>query len=173
MTPGRHDPIVAAILAQLDIVNRTLGRMCVPASAHDDLRQVVTLDTWRAARKGRVAWQDALTLRAFLRVVAVRCARRWRRNNPPPVELREDHEAPVPSAEQVLVAQDMLRFLRESTTPERWRALVAQAKGIPAGDVARREHVPVGTIANRIRLARADLAAALAREDAAIYMRRR
>ena len=70
-------------------------------------------------------------------------------------------------------AKGMLRFLRKNTTPERWRAVMARAKGISAADIARREHCPPATIYNRLRLAREDFDRALRREDAAIYVRRK
>ena len=78
----------------------------------------------------------------------------------------------MPGAEPLFLARELLRFLRGSTTPERFRAVMAYAKGIPASDIARREGVLVATIYDRIRRAREDFRAALAREAAA-YVRRR
>lgn len=51
--------------------------------------------------------------------------------------------------------------------------MAAVAKGITPGEVAARERIPVATVYDRLRRARLDFAAALRREDAAIYIRRR
>jgi DNA-directed RNA polymerase specialized sigma24 family protein len=173
MKPRRHDPIMAAILAQLDAVDAVLGQLRVPAHARDDVRQEVLIQTHYAAWRGRVAWRYPPALGAFLRVVAARAVADWWKAHPPTVELTDEHEAVVPSAEGAVIARSMLRFMRRSTTPERWRALRAFAKGIPGFVIAQREGVSTASIFTRIRLAREDIAAALARDDAAIFIRRR
>jgi DNA-directed RNA polymerase specialized sigma24 family protein len=145
MRPG-GDPVIAAILAQKGFIERALVRLRVPAFAHDDL--------------------------AFLFVVATRLVCRWFRDNPPASELRE-HAADTIDAETRVIAKTTLRYLRRSTIPERWRAIRSYANGVPVHAIAAREHVPTATIYNRLRLAREDFAAALAREDAAIFIRRR
>lgn len=172
MKPRRHDPVMAAILAEIDAVNRTLGRLRVPASARDDLRQMVLLWTWREAWRGRVAWWHPPSLRGFLRVVTARAVFEWWEANPIHGELRL-HEPAVPSAEGLVIARSVLRLLRTSTTPERWRAIRAYAKGITVREIAQRERVPQATIYDRMRRARLDFAAALRREDASIYVRRK
>jgi DNA-directed RNA polymerase specialized sigma24 family protein len=172
MSVGRHDEIVAAILAQIGTVDLALMRHRAPASAHEDIRQDVTFRTWSAARHGRVLWRDPRMLRAFLRVVTARAVYAWREQNPQCAELRP-HEAAVPSAEGLVMARRTLRFLRTSTTPERWRAVRAYACGVPASAIADREHVPTATVYDRMRRARLDFDAALRREDASIYVRRK
>lgn len=76
-------------------------------------------------------------------------------------------------AERLVIARNMLRFLRQATTPERSRAVRARAQGIPAHAIAARERVPNATIDTRIGLARRDLGAALVRDVVAIYIRRK
>ena len=173
MKRRREHPALAAILAERDHVMRVLRGCGVPAKDAPDLCQQVTILAWRAAQRGRLQWRSAHSLHAWLRVVARRTARRWHLDHPRPEVMREDEEPMVPGAEPRYLARELLRVLRASTTPERFRAVMAYAKGIAASDVARREGVPVATIYDRIRRARADFAAALAREDAAVYIRRR
>lgn len=172
MTARRLDPVVAAILAQMNVVHRRLTRMRVPASARPDIAQEVVIAALDAVRRGTLDWLHPPAVRGFLRIVARRATSAWKRANPLRQELRGD-EGALPSPEAWLVAKSMLRFLRASTTPERWRAVMAYAKGITVAEIAARERVPVATIYTRIRLARLDFAAALARDDAAIYVRRR
>jgi DNA-directed RNA polymerase specialized sigma24 family protein len=173
MRPGRHDEIVTAILAEIDTVDRTLARLRVPASAVPDIRQETVIATWNAARWGRILWRDPGMLRAYLRAVATWQAFRWFRDNPLHGELHESLVATTIDAEGMVIARGVLRFLRENTEPERWRAVRAYAKGIPVHAIAAREHVPVATIYDRIRRARFDFTAALRRDDAAIFIRRR
>jgi len=152
---------------------RVLRGCGVPAKDAPDLCQMVAILAWRAAQRGCLQWRSPHSLHAWLRVVARRMARRWHLDNPRPEAMREDDEPLVPGAEPRFLARELLRTLRASTTAERFRAIMAYAKGIAASDVARREGVPVATIYDRIRRARADMKAALAREDAAIYIRRK
>ena len=173
MRRRREHPALAAILAEREHVMRVLRGCGVPAKDAPDLCQLVTILAWRAVQRGRLQWRSPPSLHAWLRVVARRTARRWHLDNPRPEVLREDDEPLVPGAEARFLARELLRVLRMSTTPERFRAVMAYAKGIAASDVARREGVPVATIYDRIRRARADFAAALAREDVAIFVRRK
>ena len=71
-----------------------------------------------------------------------------------------------------LEARAELRHLLQrfpgATSPERWRAWLAfEVDGVPVVEIARQEGAPEGTIYNRVRLARQDLAAMLVRQDAA------
>lgn len=153
-------------------MERTLVYLRVPASAAPDVAQDATIETWNAARHGRVVWHRPTALRAYLRVVVLHLALAWFRENPRHGELHEA-DALVPSPEALFIAREQLRFMRKATTRERWRALRAQALGVPVHAIAAREHVPTATVYDRIRRARKDIAAALARDDAAIYVRRR
>lgn len=173
MTARRDDPFVAAVLAQIDVVDRTLLSLRAPLSSHDDVRQVVTIAAWDAARHGLLEWRARGAVRAFLRVATTRALYNWYARNPRHDELREEHEPATMNAEQRYLGKEALAFLRQATTPERWKAIAAYAKGIPVAEIARREDVPAATVYNWIRLAREDMRAALAREDAAVYVRRR
>lgn len=69
-----------------------------------------------------------------------------------------------------------LRYLLQrfpgATLPERWRAWLAfEIDGVDAAEIARQEGTPIGTVYNRVRLAREDLAAMLTREEAAAQFR--
>jgi DNA-directed RNA polymerase specialized sigma24 family protein len=161
MKPRGDEAIVAAILAEIDVVNAVLVRLHVPTSVHDDLRQLVTIDVWNAARHDRVAWRDPRTLRALLRTIATWSAYAWFRDTPRHVELRGD-EATVPSAEGAVIARSVLRYLRENMPSERWKALRSYASGVPVSVIAARAHVGTPTVYNWLRLARADIAQALA-----------
>lgn len=79
------------------------------------------------------------------------------------VTLRETHGVTPPDAESRLIAAELLAVLAKSTTPLRWKTFRSYAFGVSVHDIARREGVPRATIYNRIRLARRDFAAALAR----------
>jgi len=173
MKRRREHPGLAAILAEREHVMRVLRGCGVPAKDAPDLCQLVTILAWRAAQRGRLRWRTTRSLRSWLRVVARRMARDWHERNPRPEELRDEEHPEALAPEALYIARETLALLRRSTTPERFRAIMAYAKGIAASDVARREGVPVATVYDRIRRARADLMAALAREDAAIYIRRR
>jgi hypothetical protein len=76
-------------------------------------------------------------------------------------------------AESLVIAKGLIRLLRASTTPDRWRAIRAYANGVPVHAIAAREHVPTTTVYDRMRRARLDFDAALRREDARIYVRRK
>lgn len=174
MKPRRHDDeVMAAILSQRGTIERALWRLRVPPSAHPDLVQETVIRAWDAARRGRLDWQSPPALRVFLRLAAARVTYVWWLDNPQHVELHERDEPTMPSAESLVIARGLLRYLRESTTPERWRAIMANAKGISAPDIAKRERVPLDTVYTRIRLGREDIRAALARDTASVYVRRR
>jgi RNA polymerase sigma factor (sigma-70 family) len=66
------------------------------------------------------------------------------------------------------VLRHLLQTFPSATTPERWRVWLArEVDGVPVAEIARQEGAPESTIYNRLRLARVDLAAMLAREEAA------
>jgi DNA-directed RNA polymerase specialized sigma24 family protein len=121
----------------------------------------------------RVPWHHPPSLRGFLRIVTTRMVYEWWAANPIASELRDEDAVLELNAERLTIARDMLRFLREATTPERWRAVRARAQGIPAHAIAQREGIPTATIYTRLRDAAEDFRAALARDDAAIWIRRR
>lgn len=89
--------------------------------------------------------------------------------------LGDDSGARTP--EDVLVSEDTLAevarevdldMLKAATTPERWRTFHAYAvELLPAKVIAVMEQAPIGTIYNRIRLARRDLRCSILRRRAA------
>ena len=63
----------------------------------------------------------------------------------------------------------LMRTFPGATSPERWRTWLAfEVDGVPVAEIARQEGAPEATIYNRVRLARRDLAAMLARQDATV-----
>ena len=74
-----------------------------------------------------------------------------------------DRLAPTPWRNGAGLTRDLLH----------WPDLTNWQVRISVADIARREKVPVNTIYSRIWKARQDIADAMAREDAAIYIRRR
>ena len=170
---ARRDEVAAAILAQAETVDRVLYTLRIPYGASQDLKQEVLIAAWKAGRCGMVEWGTPAVLRAFLRVVAARAAYQWRAAQQRDCELHERAAVTAIDAERRYLGREMLAFLRGSTTPERWRVLRSYAVGVPVIEIARRERLPVPTVYNWIRLARRDLRAAIAREDAAIYIRRK
>jgi len=74
----------------------------------------------------------------------------------------------APDLAAAVMAQSTLRELARSTSPARWRAILLHAEGAPGVEIAEGEGAKPTTIYNRIREGRAELAAALAREDARV-----
>jgi DNA-directed RNA polymerase specialized sigma24 family protein len=135
--------------------------------------QEVLFIAFRAARRGRLSWTNPPPVRVFMRRVARRRIWRWFKTNLQFVELYERDEPTVPGPEGPTVAGDTLGAFSEATSPERWRALIAYAEGISVAEIARREGIPAATVYTRIWKARRDIAAAMTREYAAIYIRRK
>jgi DNA-directed RNA polymerase specialized sigma24 family protein len=72
------------------------------------------------------------------------------------------------SHESQVLSRDLLCFLEQATTSERWRVWVSyQLENVPVAELARRKGCPAATIYNLLRLARLDLGAALRREAVA------
>ena len=111
---------------------------------------------WRAARRSEVLTSDSV-----LRGLQERAA-------------RDADEAST--AEELLLSVDvwtdcpgetLLDFLEASTDPAFWRVFHAYAVlGVPIAVIAGWEQAPIGTIYNRLRLARRDLRAAIGRRRA-------
>lgn len=162
----RPDPILRAILAQLGSARRALARLGIEGTDADELTQNALLVTYRAARSDRMRWQEPRAVRGYLRTVARRLGWRYQRKRGRFTAFEEHHEPEIQSSEEALLARGLLRTLRESTTPERWRAVRSFALGTSVKEIAARERVPMGTIYTRLRLARLDFEAALSREEA-------
>ena len=75
--------------------------------------------------------------------------------------------------ERRYLGREALAFCRRATSPERWKAIRSWALGTPAAVIAQREGIPLATVYSRIWHAREDIRAAFARDDAAIYVRRK
>ena len=174
MSARRDEQIVTAVFAKVEIVDRMLNHLRVVSHARDDLRQEVVITAWTCARRGAFRWSCPRAMRAFLRTVTIRTVYGWWASHPITVELREEHEPTTAlDAERRYLGKEAMALARRATTPERWRAIAAYAKGIPVSAIARREGIPVATVYNRIRDARRDIGTALRREDAAICVRTR
>lgn len=168
MKARRSDLIMRAVTAQAKTIRRALARWNLGADDAADIEQLTIWKAYNAAKDKRVEWRDADRLRSFLRVIAFRTAAEWLRTRGPLVELQEWHEPTIPANEGAAMAGSVLRLLQASTTPERWRAVRFFAMGFKVAHIAQREGVPVPTIYTRMRLAREDFAAAIAREEAII-----
>ena len=174
MTPALADVIARTIMRERDTITRALQSAGVAPGDVDDVCQDVVLVALAAAQDGRLAWQHRASLVRWLHVVASRHAldyqgRAARRELPEadPVDVRL-----VPSAEDLYLSRETLRIAATSTTPERWRVLRAWANGVDVATIARRERIAVPTVYNRIRLAREEIRAALAREHTPPLWRR-
>lgn len=134
----------------------------------EDIVQLVAVAAARAAEKGDVAWPSPDAFRSWVYIVALRDALRYaERARRDAVGPQEEPEV-TPTCEGRYEAIEMLAILRASTTPERWKALTSYARGVPIGEIARRAGLSVPGAYNRIRLARDDMRAALARAGASL-----
>lgn len=104
-------------------------------------------------------------MRTFLAVAARRARGKGSRVSRA-LLLVEPPDQAAPSCEGAYVARATLRRLEAATTPERWRVLVGDADGAEGPEIAAEEQIPVNTVYCRLRLAREDVALALARERA-------
>jgi RNA polymerase sigma-70 factor (ECF subfamily) len=157
---------LAWLLGQYRWIVAVLWKLHVPdADAEDVAQETLTsaMKSWRTFRGNelpqRVAWLNTIARRHawdYHKAVAHNPAR--------PGAAGEGNDASVPSSEDAIDARRTLGILQRATTPERWRAFVAHdAEGETAAEIATREGVPVQTVYNRLRAARLDIAAALAR----------
>ena len=109
--------------------------------------------------------------RRWLSVVLFRAAGRLRQARARaldlPGELGLEGPSTVESHEAKVQARELFGQLQQSTTPERWRAwMLHEVDGVAIEEIARQEGRPFATIYNRLRLARIDFDAALARHAA-------
>jgi RNA polymerase sigma-70 factor (ECF subfamily) len=111
--------------------------------------------------------------RRWIAHVLLRIARRFR-GKASRARARESHDLEraanvigAASHEGPVSARELLRELEGTTTAERWRVWVSyEVDQVAVAEIARQEGRPVATIYTRLRRARQDLAAALAREAA-------
>lgn len=86
-------------------------------------------------------------------------ARRRRRIFVVNVDVRE----PSSSAEDRVLARDLLRKLRFATSPDCWDAWIAHAEGKTLVEISAETGIPLSTVAWRVNRARLDFAAAIGR----------
>ena len=167
MTPALADLIAFVIMSERPVIERALQRVGVTDDDAEDVAQDVLVLAVQAAQHGRLRWEDRDTLRRWLYVVAFRfgVAHLQRVQVRARYEGTHENEPVAPSAEDRYLVRETLAIAARSTTPERWKTLRAFASGIDVADIARREGLTVPGVYNRIRLARADIRAALARAD--------
>lgn len=143
------------------------GRLGVPEHDAADVAQqtlIAAASSWYSYRK------DA-SRRAWLWGVLVNSAADYRRRVQKVRALaaaaKEPLMVPAPAADAPVLVADAVRHLQAATTPERWSAFWATAvDGDSASEYARRKGLTPNTVANLVRLAREDLRAAIARENA-------
>lgn len=178
---------VAWLAASFDWLRRHAPRLGVHAKDAADLAQqavIVAAESWGAFVPAPELPPNVARRRWIWGILANRAIghlRRLRRevladDARPGVEVALVHQGaehapdvgPASSPASAAEARSVLRTLQAATTPDRWRAWFAHhVDGAPVREVARAEGAPVATIYNRLRAARADFLAALAREDAA------
>lgn len=164
---GGIERVLRMAMAMADRMLRGLG---VPRAARDDVRQEVLVAVWRGVTRGKVEWQSP-SFRGFVSVVTTRAAMHWHRRSRIHLELQDEDATTEDNPERLLLAERMTRFLEKATTPDRWRAALAQAEGLETGAIAEAENVPKATVHTRLRLARSDFRRALARENATLRRR--
>jgi DNA-directed RNA polymerase specialized sigma24 family protein len=168
---GSDDPPRALrhALARADIVRAVLRFVGVPERDIEDCTQEVILRAWRAAQDGRLHYEHPAAVRAWLRVVSTRFGSAWAEGRRRTLFLDDTSEASEPAHEPTdapMITLDLLREMRDATTPERWRAWLALAEGSTLAEIAAAEGIAVGTAATRVMFARRDFAAAIRRERA-------
>ncbi len=149
------------------------ARRCgVPSRDAQDVAQVALMRAW-------LAWEScdkpAGERSGWLFVIVARVASDHVRARRVSFELRDPSDlsdapddAPLPPEtmeEQETIA--ILEELRTGTTPERWRVFWGyEIEGVTAAVLSKREAIPLGTIYNRLRVARRDIRAAIERRRA-------
>ena len=113
-------------------------------------------------RTARRRWLSVVLLRTAGRLQEARA-----RALDLPGELGLEAPSTVESHEAKVQARELFGQLQQSTTPERWRAwMLHEVDGVSIEEIARQEGRPFASIYNRLRLARLDFDAALARHAA-------
>lgn len=164
-SPARSQGELAALLPW---ARRYVARLGASQNEANDVVQealLTALQCWEVydPRRGSLrAWLTGILKNEWK--AALRQRLRTRREVP---LSAEDESLARPSHEGAVMARDTLHFLARSTSPERWSVIVARAEGSTGFEAARQENVCAGTAYDRVRCGQLDLAAAMAREDAA------
>jgi RNA polymerase sigma-70 factor (ECF subfamily) len=170
----RNERIAEIVSEHFDFVWRLLRRLGFEPSAADDAAQdvfVVALNRFDAIGEGHE--------RTFLYGTALRVAanarRRIKRQREVPQELLYDRRADgaLPDAQTERGrACALLDHILDELPPELTRVLVlAEIEGLDGAEISVLEGIPVGTVASRLRRARARLRKKLARFEASVRPR--
>lgn len=168
---GAARPDLGAIYDEhLDFVWRSLLRLGVAPGAVEDAVQ----DVFLVVHRQLGGFQGRSTLRTWLFGIALRVAREHRRrgkkHGPPsePCDEQVDERAPDPAEAAALgEARALLHALLLQLTEERRAVFIlSEIEGMTAPEIAAGLDVNVNTLASRLRAARKDFDAALARHRA-------
>jgi RNA polymerase sigma-70 factor (ECF subfamily) len=158
----RLDPSISEMLSHASWVQDLARRLVHDPASADDLAQstwVVALEHSREPRTNLRGWL-AHTMKNLLRERARRESRR------PSVERDAARGEELPSTESLVARADAQRALVEAVLaldePHKTTLLLRYFEGLPPEAIAKREGVPVATVASRITRAHAKLREALA-----------
>jgi RNA polymerase sigma-70 factor (ECF subfamily) len=169
-TPEIHEKERAALVALRPWIV-TYVRLRVAACDVDDVAQEVFAQAIKSLEAFDPSKAETDQLRRWVAGVArltvamhLRAQRyRERRED----AYRHERQWSTPSAEGAHGAREILAILQRATLPILWRTWADYtAEGLTVEEIAKRDGISEGTVHNRIRLARRDFAAALAREEA-------
>lgn len=166
---GGDEQVGALVREHFAYIWRLCRRLGLPEADADDAAQQVFITATRRAADMRPGSE-----RAFLYGVAVNAAAKWReararRREDPESEL-ERMEASAPSAEELLDRRNarlLLDALLDAMPLElRVVFVLYEIEQQTAPEIAEALAIPLGTVASRLRRAREDFAARLARLEA-------
>lgn len=176
--PNRTPRAVRVAVREASAIHRALVRAGVTPADAEDLLQAAVVAAWRGfCVGGDLVLPDddreaGKAMRGFLAMAAFR-TRGEKTMATRALILVDPPEQIAPSCEDAYIARATLRRLEATTTPERWRVLVGDADGAEGPELAAEEQIPVNTVYCRLRLAREDVALAMARERARVRAGRR
>jgi RNA polymerase sigma-70 factor (ECF subfamily) len=147
-----------------DYVWRSLRRLGVPPAAVDDAVQEVFLVVHRRIPE----FDGRASIKTWLFAIALRVAPKHRRRFHPSdgvvdVEPASTAAAPDEALASARAAQTLYAILSELEETRRETFVMAELEELPAKDIAELTGTPVNTVYSRLRLARRDFNAAVAR----------
>lgn len=161
-----------ALMRYVPDLLRWARRCGVSASDAPDVAQAALVRAWRSWERCE---KPANERSGWLFGIVARVASTHVRAPKLRIELRDPDElteAPdgAPLADESIEERGAvvtLEELRAGTTPERWRVFFAfEVEGLKSAAIAKREAAPIGTVHNRLRLARRDVRAVVQRHQA-------
>jgi RNA polymerase sigma-70 factor (ECF subfamily) len=165
----QQERLARLVTEQFSFVWRLLRRIGVPASDADDAAQQVFIAVSRRIRDIREDAERAFLFSTALHVGARARRSRGRKREDLGVEL-EQHADPAPSQEELLDrqrAREMLDvMLGEMPLELRVVFVLYEIEQLTSVEIADIIDVPVGTVASRLRRAREDFQARIARAEA-------